>query len=192
MTGKTHAIIGANMVWILALFYGFSIHPVLLPLAAFASLLPDLDAPESKAKHLELGYGRGRNRLGIKPFFLLSMIINAFSRHRGFFHSLFATFLFTLLAIGAVQFIHLRWMPLDDSYWQALTLGYLSHLLADSFTKSGVPYFWPWKRYIGLLPKPFRLRTGGWGEQFVLIFFLGTLLLLTFRLFDGVSLELVS
>lgn len=188
MTGKTHAIIGANTVWILVLFYGFSISPLLLPLAALGSLLPDLDAADSKAKHLEIGYGRGKHRLGIKPLFLPSLIINAFSRHRGFFHSLLAAFLFTLISIVAVQFIHTRWITLDDTYWQALALGYVSHLVADSCTKSGVPYLWPWKKYIGLLPKPLRIKTSGWAEQFVMIIFLGTLLLLTLQMFDGFSL----
>jgi len=52
----------------------------------------------------------------------------------------------------------------------AFGLGYLSHLLADALTLSGVPLLWPLPGNVHLLPRSLRLRTGGLAEQ---ILFLG-------------------
>jgi inner membrane protein len=43
----------------------------------------------------------------------------------------------------------------------AFLLGYLSHLLADALTISGMPLLWPWRTRAYGLPKAVRLRTGG-------------------------------
>ncbi len=50
--------------------------------AALGALLPDLDAPESKIKHLKL--------LGtdFKPFLLPAQVVSRSSQHRGLLHSL--------------------------------------------------------------------------------------------------------
>jgi membrane-bound metal-dependent hydrolase YbcI (DUF457 family) len=52
----------------------------------------------------------------------------------------------------------------------AFLLGYLSHILADSLTITGVPFLWPYRtREFSSLPKALRLRTGGRVEYFLLL-----------------------
>jgi len=70
----------------------------------------------------------------------------------------------------------LRLMP---GYWGiaiapvliSSVIAYASHLLADAFTVDGIPFLWPWKRMLGIPPKPFdgiRIITGKWFENLVL------------------------
>lgn len=87
-------------------------------LTLLGSLLPDLDHPRSK--------------LGKKiPFF--SKTVSVAFGHRGIFHSLFFTVLVAYLAS----------LFLPQYLVGAIFFGYLSHLVADSFTKMGVNYLHP-------------------------------------------------
>lgn len=72
--------------------------------------------------------------------------------HRGFSHSLLAT---SGIYFG-VNYISNRFFPMDGLAF-AITLNYFSHIFADSFTKRGVPLFWPCKKNVGL--KLFKLTT---------------------------------
>jgi membrane-bound metal-dependent hydrolase YbcI (DUF457 family) len=86
-------------------------------------------------------------------------------------HSLLGTAI-----IGLVLFFIFKRFP---SYWGINTLtvlfctitGYLSHLLADSFTVQGIPLLWPAKWKFGIPPKPFegaRIMTGKWFENLII------------------------
>ncbi|BAP58521.1 metal-dependent hydrolase [Candidatus Tachikawaea gelatinosa] len=88
-------------------------------------LLPDIDHTQSF--------------IGKKLKFLSKSISRIFG-HRGFTHSLFC-----LLNIFILQKIitNLSIIPYDIG--QGFFLGYLSHILADSFTPHGVKLFWPLK-----------------------------------------------
>jgi inner membrane protein len=177
MKGSTHAVIGANTVWILALIPGFSWNPLLILVGALGGLLPDLDASNSKIKHLEIGYGTGKSRLALKPFYLVSLFISSIFKHRGVFHSILAII---LVGWGSyILFLFLsQWMEiLAHLFWLALTLGYASHLIADGMTHHGIPLFWPWQRNIHFLPKPMRIRTGGIIEKIIYVSFLLILVL---------------
>ena len=85
MTWPTHAFFGISTLWLLAplppevIGYDFG---TLAAFAAFGALLPDLDATESKIKHLKL-FGTS-----FKPFLLASQIIHWSDQHRGLLHSL--------------------------------------------------------------------------------------------------------
>lgn len=70
--------------------------------------------------------------------------------HRGFSHSLLAT---SGLYFG-VKYISDMFFPIDGLAF-AIALNYLSHIVADSFTKRGVQLFWPLKQRVGL--KMFKL-----------------------------------
>ncbi|MBW0282203.1 MULTISPECIES: metal-dependent hydrolase [Shewanella] len=91
---------------------------LMLPVVAIASLLPDIDHPESKL---------GRR---IKP---ISTILSLFS-HRGITHSLWAVGLMVWLLASHQA---------DSIASQALVIGYLSHLLGDAVTPAGIRPFWP-------------------------------------------------
>jgi inner membrane protein len=117
--------------------------PASLGLAALGALLPDIDHPQSWA---------GRRMA------LVSVPLAALIGHRGITHSLLAVLGFALL---------LAWLG-PHHLVAPLAVGYLSHLLADSFTLSGVPLLWPSKRPYG----PKLIRTGSLAE-IALVAFLG-------------------
>jgi len=56
-------------------------------------------------------------------------------------------------------------VDMDIIWWSAM-IGYLSHLIADSLTKEGVPWLFPLPIKIGFPPiKFFRIKTGGTSEK---------------------------
>lgn len=85
MTWPTHTLFGISSLWLLialppeVIGYDFG---TLSAVAALGALLPDMDASESKIKHLRL--------LGtlFKPFLLLAQIVHHSDQHRGLLHSL--------------------------------------------------------------------------------------------------------
>ncbi|PIY96292.1 MAG: hypothetical protein COY66_04620 [Candidatus Kerfeldbacteria bacterium CG_4_10_14_0_8_um_filter_42_10] len=189
MKGSTHAVIGANTVWIISLFSGFSGNPFLLIAGAFGGLLPDLDASDAKIKHLEIGYGKGRNRMAIKPFYLPSMIISSLFKHRGILHSFLAVILVGWGSYWLFLFLS-QWVSfLAQEFWMVLTLGYFSHLVADGITHHGVPLLWPWNRNIHLLPRLLRFRTGSFMETVIFIVLLLTLGLFVLSSYQSLNLS---
>lgn len=80
---RTHVLCGISALWPLTivpydlLAYDFG---TLAACASLGALLPDLDAAESKIKHLNVG--------GIKPFAVAARIVHRTDQHRGFLHSL--------------------------------------------------------------------------------------------------------
>lgn len=136
MMAVSHVVVGG------ALWAGFAhatgqplVEPAGLGLAALGSLLPDIDHPQSWAG---------------KRMALVSVPLAALIGHRGVTHSLLAVagfaILLTILGPG-----HLA---------APLAVGYLSHLLADALTLSGIPLLWPSKRPFGLR----LIRTGSLAE----------------------------
>ncbi|MBT3303668.1 metal-dependent hydrolase [Candidatus Woesearchaeota archaeon] len=79
-----------------------------LVISLIVSFLPDIDTPHSK--------------LGRKVFF------SRFLKHRGFWHSIWAVILFTFI-------IMLFYVGV---YVVAFVVGYMSHLLIDMSTKTGI------------------------------------------------------
>lgn len=52
--------------------------------------------------------------------------------------------------------------------WWAFMIGVISHLIMDSFTRDGVPFFFPFPIVIGIPPiRSLRIKTGGVIEKFV-------------------------
>lgn len=100
--------------------------------AAVGGLLPDLDHPES-------ALGR-RLRL-------ISVPLSALVGHRGVTHSLLA--IVVLLGCLIVVTTQPVYSPLAWSV-APLCVGYLSHLVGDALTPSGVPLLWPNKRRFSL------------------------------------------
>jgi membrane-bound metal-dependent hydrolase YbcI (DUF457 family) len=85
MMWRTHALFGISALWLLspvpADVLGYDMG-TLAAVAAMGALLPDLDASESKIKHLKL--------LGtqFKPFLLPAPVVHRSEQHRGLLHSL--------------------------------------------------------------------------------------------------------
>ncbi len=144
MSGKTHMTFGANAVWLVVLF-GYVDHRVvfLIPIAMFAALLPDIDARFAKIHFLGGG--------------ILQSLRNTF-RHRGFFHSLSATFLLFILSLLLLNRFH----PLLP---HIVTLAYLSHSILDGFNRPGVQYFYPLKQKYRLIPKKYAVSVEGYCDE---------------------------
>ena len=120
------------------------LHPanqiLFLIILLFAAAFPDIDHPNSK--------------LGSKV-----KIIPWLFEHRGFFHSLLALILFSLLGFYFIN---------QKIYFYAIAIGYASHLLTDMISKQGIAPFWPFskKRFHGFI------KTGGFLEMILLIIFI--------------------
>ena len=169
MTWPTHALFGISTLWLLAplppdvLGYDFG---TLAACAAFGALLPDLDASESKIKHLKLPGAQ------FKPFLLPTQIVHHSDQHRSLLHSLWGLGMAGTCSLPLMFWI--GWTPAV-----ALLLGYASHLLGDSATKSGIRPFYPQPRHFHLLPLSLCITTGSLAEEALIpLLALGVVLLL--------------
>lgn len=119
MQARSHLIFGIGATWLMhRTGLAASVHA--WPLTLVGALLPDIDHPKSM-----LG-----QRLA--P---VSMAIAGVFGHRGMTHSFLPVLVFVVACLHG--FGHL------PAWALALCAGYLSHLLADWLTPSGVPLCWP-------------------------------------------------
>lgn len=162
MTWRTHFIGGIASLWLLPLGAAYWSVALAIVFASVGSLLPDLDARESKLSNIQVG--------GITPLKPAAYALNRRIGHRGVMHSLLG-----LLFVAIVLGISLG-LFLDPLAGVGLVLGYLSHLLLDACTKSGIPFCWPKPSRFHLLPPGLRAVTGSWQEDlaFLLLAFIAT------------------
>lgn len=122
MMAGSHMVVGAALWAVTAkLGGGNPAEPQALAAAVLGSLLPDIDHPQSWA-------GRKLKVVSVP----LSLLVG----HRGVTHS--------ALAVAACLAV----LVVMGTGWMAapIAIGYLSHLLADGLTPSGVPLLWPSRR----------------------------------------------
>ena len=155
MVWQTHTVSGLLLTAASFQLAGAPVTVPILALAALGALAPDLDASESKAKHLRIRWGRGRRRQEFKPFFPLAMILHRAFGHRGVMHSLFF-----VAILGGISFVLHYFYGGAPLLYIAFHVGYVSHILTDSLTPSGTPILYPWKKKICFLPKQIAIRTG--------------------------------
>jgi membrane-bound metal-dependent hydrolase YbcI (DUF457 family) len=158
MMWHTHAVIGASSVMLLPFIQTDKDGnvAVLMAFAFIGALMPDLDAAESKIKHLKV--------VSIKPFVPLAVVIHRDFGHRGLWHSLYGWGLWTIMILPLSM--RIGWLPVA-----ALSVGYVSHLAGDAATKRGIPLLYPNRSKRYLLPKRFRIRTGAESEEVIFILF---------------------
>lgn len=145
MMGHTHALIGSA----LGLGVALSTHAntnqtlLLLGVGAVVALIPDIDHPQ----------GGIRRKLGCLGNFLFGRL-----KHRGLTHTLIA-----IVAVGAAAFT-----ALPPFIGEVVAMAYLSHILADMLTVSGLPIFWPYKKdSYHLMPKRFCMTTNTLPEHLI-------------------------
>ena len=164
MTWKTHAAVGLNSIWLVGLLGKLDQSIlILLPAAAIASLLPDIDATSAKIHYI------GGGALGI----FQGLFRGKYFHHRGLMHSLTVTLvLFVVLLIFFKDSVPM--LP------YVFALSYFSHPIIDGLN-TGVGYLYPfvYKRF-GLIPKYFRTPVGGAMDN--LLFFAGAFMILLFFL----------
>ncbi|MFA5084336.1 MAG: metal-dependent hydrolase [Candidatus Paceibacterota bacterium] len=141
MMFRTHIAFALLFYFLFLKIFSISFIPVFALILCFGSILPDIDSPSSfvNVKYL-LGVGK---------------TVSVFSKHRGFWHSIFGCMIFSAISFAAVYFLHASFI-----FALALPAGYLLHLAADSFNVSGIKWLWKSGRISG------PIRTGGIFEQF--------------------------
>src|SRR4051812_11682043 len=131
MQGTTHMAIGFMTGAAVASSYHVPLSVetgAVAMMTVVGSLLPDIDHPASRISH--------DMKCFALPFHLFS--------HRGLTHSLLAVVVMALL-MGFLQVEFVRAV--------ALLAGYVSHLIADALTRSGIRLWWPSRRRFRILPK---------------------------------------
>lgn len=118
MLFRTHLII--TIFFVLLIFPYIQNPIVFIPVALFATLLPDIDSKNSKLGHYKI-----------------FRIFNLFTKHRGITHSLIF-----LAVISFFIFLFSKEILL------AFVLGYVLHIFCDGFTREGVTPFYPSKKRI--------------------------------------------
>ncbi len=153
MTGKTHVLAGMICGAVVARVTGEPVMSI-IPVAAVASLFPDIDTHTSK-----LG-----SRM--KP---VSTMIQLVIGHRTLFH---APLLYLLLTLGLYHHF-----PQYQNYIIAAAAGAGSHILLDAANPSGIPLLYP-------LPQRFsygRAQTGGITDWLLTCLFSGILSYIAYR-----------
>lgn len=149
MTAPTHIAFGLLTVAGSFSFFSLPLHRNLpaIACAIMGSVLPDIDSPRSYI---------GR----VLPF--ASIPIERQWGHRTITHSLLCLFALSVIIWPLLIF--------QTPCYAALLLGYLSHLIADCATKSGVPLFYP-NPAACVFPgsAKYRIKTGSTGERCLLI-----------------------
>ena len=163
MTARTHDLAAVTVLAVVALAYGsqtITLSTVLVGLLAnqLGGIAPDIDQPTAPLwRNLPEGHFVG------KAFGKL------LGGHRFISHSLLGFALFAWLCDLLLHFLHPIMPHVDITLvWYAFMLGYLSHLVMDTFTKEGVPWLLPIPFKFGFPPlRAYRITTGKAGETLV-------------------------
>ena len=180
MTGRTHDLAAFTALSLVIANYPLPHISLATGLVAFSAnmiggLAPDSDQPTGDLWH-KLPAGGLYAKL-ITPFF---------GGHRYISHSLLGVILF-----GAVSYWILKLASsvvlVDMSIvWWAFMIGFISHLVMDTFTHEGVPWFFPIPWKIGFPPiADLRLKTGGFLEKSIV--FPGLILFAAFIFYNNYS-----
>lgn len=156
MTGRTHdlaAFTALNIVVATQPLGQITLPTVLVAFGAnmLGGLAPDLDQPTAKIWN------------GIRGGGVLGKLISPLlGGHRFISHSILGIFLFGFLLDFVLN--KLSGVLIVDMVpvWWAFMIGYFSHLVIDTLTQDGVPWFFPIPIRLGFPPLRFlRIKTGG-------------------------------
>jgi inner membrane protein len=163
MTGRTHDL-AAFTTLIGYIAYGtvpkmtFATAFVSFSSAMIGGLLPDIDNATSDFwQKIPAGTFIGR------------VIHPLIGHHRMISHSIIGIFIAGFLIKQILSAIsHVLIVDMNIVWW-TLMMSYISHLIMDSFTIEGVPWFFPIPIRIGFPPFKFlRIKTGGLVEKIVI------------------------
>jgi inner membrane protein len=163
MTARTHDLIAFASLLTVAVFFPPGNMNVLTLVGAvlatdMGALIPDMDGGGNRLWHL-LPAGEKTGRVLRRVFY----------RHRTITHSLIGVFLiYKFFSWLLPKFLNSGFLN-TDIILVALMIGYLSHLIADSFTEEGIPLLFPINLNFGIPPiRSWRIKTGKWFENFVI------------------------
>ena len=143
----THVSFAFLISLLIIRFSGYNLDFVFVIMVLLGSVLPDLDSAKSF--------------IGRKI-----RVVSIFLKHRAFFHSLL-----TAVFLGVIIFL----LTQNSFYSLGFITGFVSHLLLDSLTRTGVTPFWPSRLKLrgGLI-------TGSWPDWFLFLLFLALCLVIIF------------
>jgi inner membrane protein len=162
MTGRTHDLAAFTALSYIALaepILHLSLGTVIIAFGAnmIGGLTPDIDQPTAKLW----------NEIPAGSFFG-KLISPLFGGHRFISHSIFGAILFGFLSYYTLQLASHTVLVNMTIIWWSFMIGYISHLIMDTITREGVPWFFPIPWKIGIPPfKDFRIKTGGLIEKAV-------------------------
>lgn len=175
MTGRTHdlaAFTAVNVIFVSLPTPQMSLATAILALSAcfIGALAPDIDQPTANLwRRLPLGQ------------FFGALIAPIMGRHRFISHSIVGAIIFGIISSAILTWAKNFVLVDMELVWLAFMIGFISHLIADSLTRDGVPWLFPIPINFGFPPlKALRIKTGGFLEKYVV--FPG-LLILNFYLF---------
>lgn len=156
MTGRTHdlaAITALAGVLVIEPVGHMSLATLLLALLMnqIGGIAPDIDQPTAPFwRNLPIGGLFGR------------VVDKLLGGHRFLSHSVLGLGLFGLAVYWLLTCVHPLMLGVNVVYvWYAFLIGYVSHLVMDTFTKEGVPWLLPIPVKFGVPPmKKLRITTG--------------------------------
>ena len=194
MLGRSHAILGAvaSGVYLTATGTDILEQPVrfvaALSIGILAAVLPDIDSPKNTFRStLRISTAKVRRQIKLwrRRGILLTIsavgryiiarifdLLDHFLPHRGPTH-----YGITAVGLTLVAYWIVRAYGWPDVYWQVFGVGYLSHLLGDGVTVTGVRFLAPfYPKFIRLLPKSMSIRVGTVAEQLMLTLLVSVML----------------
>ncbi|HEV2340024.1 MAG TPA: metal-dependent hydrolase [Patescibacteria group bacterium] len=162
MTGRTHdlaAFTAINYIVATSSLPHLSLATIIVAFAAnmIGGLAPDIDQPTGDLWH-KLPAGTVYSRL-FTPFL---------GGHRHLSHSILGIVIFGFLAKFLLQLSEHTLLVNDTIVWWSFMIGFLSHLVTDTFTREGVPWLFPIPYKFGIPPFAFlRFKTGGFVENLI-------------------------
>lgn len=122
-------------------------------------LIPDMDQASNRLWNL-LPAGDSLGRIFRRIFI----------KHRSITHSLLGVYLiYKLLNYALPKLLNPNFVN-SDIVFVSVMIGFISHLIADSFTKDGLPLFFPLNLTVGIPPlRSLRITTGNWAEKYLIL-----------------------
>lgn len=162
MTGRTHDL--AAFTGLVLAFIALPLIPMSVPTAITAfganfvgGLFPDIDQPTSDL------WDNFRGGKFAGKFFTRML-----GGHRHISHSLIGLFLIGFLLEKFLWMISSIFLVNMEIVWWSFMIGVVTHLIADSVTKDGIPLLWPLKWKIGVPPlRILRMKAGGVVENVI-------------------------
>lgn len=160
MTGRTHdlaAFTALNLIVVSQPIPNLSLSTAIVSVAAclVGGLTPDIDNASSDFWH-KIPAGTFIGRI-LHPFI---------GGHRLISHSILGLIIVGWLLNYLLNLASHTLLVNMSIVWWSFMIGYLSHLLTDSLTIEGVPWFFPIPLHIGFPPFKFaRIKTGGLIEK---------------------------
>lgn len=156
MTSRTHDLAAISALGAVVMFEPirtFTLATALLAILAnqVGGITPDIDQPTAPLwRNLPIGKFVGK------------FTDKALGGHRFITHSIVGLVLFGFLFKLLLQFLHPLMPHVNIGYvWWAFLIGFISHLIMDTFTKEGVPWLLPLPFKFGFPPiKAWRITTG--------------------------------